>query len=274
MKNSLIFVLTLALLAGISLAQTSAQSQAGGSAQQQGSTELQTNPTPSQNATGEASASNQIAPGTQIPAELSKSVDAKKAKAGDQVVAKTTQDMLVNGRVVIPRNSKIIGHITEAKPREKGESGSTLGIAFDKIVMKGGRELPLNASIQAMAAAQNNAALSNEPIGQPTGATGGAAAGRPGGGVMGGEGRTVGNVAGTATGAAGNIGSTAGNTAGGATGSAGNARLNTNSQGVIGLSGLSLNVASDANQGTVITSQNKNVKLDSGTELMLRVNSK
>jgi hypothetical protein len=278
MKKSLFSVLTIAVLAGVSLAQTSAQSQASGSAQQQGSTELQTNPTPSQNTTAsaESSASNQISAGTMIPAELSKSVDAKKAKPGDQVIAKATQDMLANGRVVIPHGSKIIGHVTEAKAREKGEPESTLGIAFDKIVMKDGREVPVNASIQAIAAAQNNATLSNEPIGQPTGATG--ASGAPGragsGGVIGGEGRTVGNLAGTATTTAGNVGNTAGSTVGGATGAAGNARLNTNTQGVIGLSGLSLNAASDANQGTVISSQNKNVKLDSGTELMLRVNTK
>ena len=275
MKKSLFSVLTIAVLAGVSLAQTSAQSQASGSAQQQGSTELQTNPTPSQNTTAsaESSASNQISAGTMIPAELSKSVDAKKAKPGDQVIAKATQDMLANGRVVIPHGSKIIGHVTEAKAREKGEPESTLGIAFDKIVMKDGREVPVNASIQAIAAAQNNATVSNEPIGQPTGASG--APGRAGsGGVIGGEGRTVGNVAGTATTTAANVGNTAGSTVGGATGAAGNARLNTNTQGVIGLSGLSLNAASDANQGTVISSQNKNVKLDSGTELMLRVNTK
>jgi hypothetical protein len=277
MKKSLFSVLTIAVLAGVSLAQTSAQSQASGSAQPQASTELQTNSTPSQNTTAsaESSASSQVAAGTMIPAELSKSVDAKKAKPGDQVVAKTTQDMLANGRVVIPHGSKIIGHVTEAKAHEKGEPESTLGIAFDKIVMKDGREVPVNASIQAIAAAQNNAAVSNEPmIGQPTGGPGGAPGHAGSGGVMGGEGRTVGSVAGTATTAAGNVGNTVGSTLGGATGAAGNARLNTNTQGVIGLSGLSLNAASDANQGTVISSQNKNVKLDSGTELMLRVNTK
>ena len=275
MMNTLLSLLTVALLAVISLAQTSAQSQASDSAQQQGSTELQASPTPSQNttATGEASASSRIPAGTIIPAELSKSVDAKKAKPGAQVVAKTTHDKLVNGRLVIPRNSKLIGHVTEAKAREKGESGSTLGMAFDKVVMNDGREVPLNATIQAIAAAQNNAAVSNEPMmGQPTGAPGGAAPGRPGsGGVIGGVGHTAGDVAGTATSAAGDVGRTAGSTVGGATGAAGNARLNTNSQGVIGLSGLSLNTAASANEGTVISSQNKNVKLDSGTELMLRV---
>jgi hypothetical protein len=278
MKNISFSVLTMVLLTGLSLAQTAAQSQASGTAQQQGSTELQTNPTPSQNtmATGEASASGQIATGTMIPAELSKSVDAKKAKPGDQVVAKTTQDMLASGRVVIPRNSKIIGHVTEAKAREKGESESSLGIVFDKVVMRDGHELPLNASIQALAAAQSNTALDNEPMmGQPVGAPGGGAPGRTGGGGMiGGVGRTASEAGGTVANTAGNVGRTAGSTVGSASGVAGNARLNKNSQGVVGLSGLSLNAAADANQGTVISSQNKNVKLDSGTELMLRVNSK
>jgi hypothetical protein len=271
MKSKVLATLSVALLAGIALAQTSAQSPATGAAQQPGSTELETNSSPSQNtaSTGEASASNQVAPGLLIPAELSKAVDAKKAKTGDPVVAKITQDMLANGRVVIPHNSKIIGHVTQAKGREKGEAESSLGIAFDKIVMKDGRELPLNASIQAIAAAQNNAAVNNEPItGQPAGVPGGGGPGRSGG-AMGGEGRTVGNVGGTAPNS-GTIGSTSGSSAGGAPQAAPNVRLNSNSQGVIGFPGFSLNAAADASQGSVISSQNKNVKLDGGTELMLR----
>ena len=156
-----------------------------------------------------------------------------------------------------------------------GETESTLGIAFDKILMKDGREVPLNASIQALAAAQNTAALNSEPIAEPAGAPGGMGPTRSSNsGVIGGTAQTAGNVAGTATSAAGNVGSAAGSTVGSATGAATNARLNTNSQGVVGLSGLSLSGGAESAQGAVISSQNKNVKLDSGTQMMLRVNGK
>ena len=183
MKKVLFAVVFAALLTGISLAQSSTSPNSGSAAQQQGSTEMQTNPTPSQNtqATGEAAASGQIAPGTVIPAELAKSIDAKKAKQGDQVLAKTSQDLLSGGQVVIARGSKIIGHVTQAKPREKGESESTLGIAFDKLVMKDGHELPLNASIQALAGppsmATGSAAPMSESGGMPGGMSGSASGG-------------------------------------------------------------------------------------------------
>jgi len=47
-------------------------------------------------------------------------------------------------------------------------------------------------------------------------------------------------------------------------------QLTSNSQGVFGLNGLNLNAAaSNATQGSVITSAGKNVHLDSGTRLLL-----
>ena len=47
-------------------------------------------------------------------------------------------------------------------------------------------------------------------------------------------------------------------------------QLTSNSQGVFGLNGLNLNAAaSNATQGTVLTSAGKNVHLDSGTRMLL-----
>jgi len=50
-------------------------------------------------------------------------------------------------------------------------------------------------------------------------------------------------------------------------------QLTSSSQGVIGLNGLQLNsAASNATQGSVITSAGKDVKLDTGTQMLLQVN--
>src|SRR5213078_2021152 len=62
-----------------------------------------------------APAIDRIGPGTLMLAELSKSLDAKKFKPGDKVEAKLTVDLLAHGQIVIPRNVKIIGHVTDAK---------------------------------------------------------------------------------------------------------------------------------------------------------------
>jgi hypothetical protein len=250
----------------------------------------QANSSSSANAAG-SSAQGAIAEGTAINAELSKGIDSKKAKEGDQVQAKVVQDVLANGKIVVPRNSKLLGHVTQVKAGGKGEA-SSLGIAFDKAVLKNGQEVPVHAVIQALAPAprmpagnpgygDSDAGMSaaggmQSPQGGSYGTTGG---GGMNSGPVGGATSTVGGVAGSAAGAAGNVGTTAANTAGGAVGNTTNTvgmttsgQLTAASRGVMGLPGITLNA--DTNTGTngsVITNQNKNVKLDGGTQMVLRV---
>jgi len=240
-------------------------------------------------ASGSASAGNNsasLASGTAMNAELSQPVDAKKNKPGDAVTAKTTSATKSNGNVVMPKGTKLVGHIREAKARAKGESESAVGIVFDKAVMKNGQEIPLNVALQAVAASQTAASSSvaQDDLYAGGGAVSGAGAGGrgSGGGVLGGARSTAGATAGSVANTAGNVGggavnSTA-NVAGTATGAARGAvgglnaagELTSNSQGVFGLEGLNLNSAtSSSTQGSLITSSSKNVHLDSGTKLLL-----
>ena len=99
-----------------------------------------------------------LASGSTLEAALSKSLDARKNKVGDAVVAKVTKDVKSqDGKTVLRKGSKLIGHVTEAKARGKGESESALGIAFDRAVTKDGREMPVNLAIQAVGAAESAA---------------------------------------------------------------------------------------------------------------------
>ncbi len=97
----------------------------------------------------QSSASAQNA--TVIRIVLSKSLDAKKLKEGDPVEAKTETELSANG-LVAPRGSVIKGHVTQASARSKGGQQSSLGIAFDAIVLKNGQPMPLKTSIQAVGA--------------------------------------------------------------------------------------------------------------------------
>ena len=73
-----------------------------------------------------------IAPGSVIPVQLSKTLDAKKLKPGDEVYAEVTQDLKAgNGEIIVPKNTKITGKVTEAQARNKQEKESQVGIAFD-----------------------------------------------------------------------------------------------------------------------------------------------
>lgn len=204
---------------------------------------------------------NQFPAGTMIAAELSKSVDARKAKTGDKIEARIPADVLLHGKVVIPRNAKLIGQVTDVKAHSKESPDSSVGIAFDRIAMKDGRELAIQVTVQAIARPLANAALasgaSSEDASMPSGAA------RPAGGVAMGRSmpsRSPERVASIPP----------NDDSGRDAGSSDRetlAPLGPTSKGVVGMKGLSLNAAG---QASVISSQTDNVHLDSGTQLILR----
>lgn len=240
-------------------------------------------------------AQGSLAAGTAINAELDKSLDSKKAKVGDAVTARTTEAIKEDGKVVLPKGTKLIGHVTRASARSKGDSDSTLAMQFDRAEMKGGQEISVQLNVQAMAAAPGAASIGGDDLQSMGSAGAGAAAG--GRGAAGGVASTVGGAASgaastvprTTQGAAGTVNSTVDSTTNAAAGvstSAGAAvqgtsqgavggvnssgRLAANSRGVFGLNGLSLSAdSSNAAQGSVIASAGKSVQLDSGTRMLL-----
>jgi hypothetical protein len=182
-----------------------------------------------------AHAATKITPGTTIPAELTKGLDVKKVKAGDKIEAKTSVDLLSDGEVIIPKGSKITGHISDVKARSKDSKDSMVGIVFDQLSTKDGGELAIQAAIQAIGKPAESDTGSGSPMaGGPIGSAG---ASLPGGG--------------------------SGQSSGGSGGS-----LNPSSQGVVGLRGLSL---STSGQASVINASNENIHLESGTQLILRI---
>jgi len=92
-----------------------------------------------------------LPPGTVLSVDLSKSLDAKKSKPNDKIEAKTASDLLLHGQIVVPRNTKIVGHVTEAKAHSKSSPGSEIKFTFDRVLLKGGSELPLQLTVQAIA---------------------------------------------------------------------------------------------------------------------------
>ena len=216
----------------------------------------------------QVASAGELQAGSTMQAQLTKPLDARKNKAGDEVMAKTTQDVKSDGHVVIPKGSKLVGHVTEVRAQTKDQAGSALGITFDRALLKSGTSIPISSSIQAIGRAQASAAAAEDDM--VTGGAGGSAMGSPsartaGGGLLNGVGTTASRVVNTAN-------STTGAAATGA-GSVASGSLTSTSQGVVGLRGLSLAAdASNSTHGSVITSNGGNVHLDSGTELVLRVN--
>ena len=218
----------------------------------------------------QTNSSPRIAPGSVIPVQLTKTIDAKRAKTGDQVTAKVTQDMrAVNGQILVAKDTKVVGHVTEAQARSKEQSQSQVGIAFDHVVTKQGDEESLPMSIQAIIAPASLSS-SNANGGGDNGSSG---ADRSAGGMTPGNasGRSAGMGIGVPQQAPSSMPAGSGEASAQAAGTNAHQPITGNTQGVVGISNLTLSTTSTTPQGSLLVSDKNNVKLDSGTLILLRV---
>lgn len=208
-------------------------------------------------AKGAQSASPQNAPensGNEIkgafPITLVRNLDSKKLKEGDTVVCQTAVALHARSGLLIPTGSKVIGHVTQATARSKGNPDSTLGIVFDKIEISKGKDVPMKGTLQAVG---------------PSLGGGGPDTGVAGGLGMGGGGSAGGTAADTATVAPPTSGGLAGPNSGiHPLDTKSKPILNAQSQGVLGIKNLEMG------KDSVLTTTNKELKLDSGTQMMIR----
>jgi Bacterial conjugation TrbI-like protein len=241
-------------------------SQAPAAAQQPSSAQPQPPAGAQNSAADQAGSAKRIAPGSIIPVELTKTVDAKKAKQGDEVVAKVPEDLKSNsGQVVVPKDTRVIGHVTEVQARNKEQKESELGIVFNRAVMKDGTEMQMPMSIQAIIGQQNN--NNNQQAGASTAQPNESTAGMPNPNAAGSRGGMGGSGAPANNPPAGDNSSQASN------GPSKRPQITSQTEGVIGISNLKLeSTAPNGTQGSLVTSEKNNVKLESGTMMLLKVN--
>ena len=207
--------------------------------------------------------------GVAINVMLDHALDSKKAKVGESVVARTTEDAKQGGRVVLPKGSKLTGHVTQSSARSKGDNNSTLALRFDRVEVKGGHEeMPLDVNLEALAPPPAAAPIGGQDLegmgnsGSPSGMPN-RGGGMPGAGT-GSAGRTTTttpmprNTDSPPPGPPADPGSSSGTL------------IRQGSHGVYGLEGLSLETAAaGSGQGAVIVSAGKSVHLDGGTRMLL-----
>jgi hypothetical protein len=262
MKTVSISIFLCGLVVGIAAAQDAARPSASPPSEPQTSSPAQP---PAQAAAPQSSAPAQptrIAAGTVIPVSLTKSVDAKKAKTGDEVIAKVTEDMKTSsGEVVVPKDTKVVGRVTEVQSRNKEQKESAIGIAFDRAVMKNGSEMQMPMSIQAIIGQQNN---QNSGNAGPTGV--------PNAGTSGSPSPSRAGAAGSAQFPTPSDPNAGNNMPRDTPGTNARPPITAQTEGVVGISDVKLTTAAPANQGSLVSSEKNNVKLESGTWMLLRVN--
>ncbi|HEX6126420.1 MAG TPA: hypothetical protein VFZ23_13680 [Pyrinomonadaceae bacterium] len=201
--------------------------------------------------------------GMNITAELRKTLDVKRARVGDEIVLKTTQAVRQDGEIVIPKGANLIGRVTEVQRRTKENSGSRIGLVFDRLH---GKELslPLSATIVSIAnvATGVNAgdAFMSDVSGssQTTASTSSAGSGR----LLGGVTNTVGTLVNTTAQTAGTVTNTAGQTLG-------------NTANMIGstLNGVQISTEASGSVGgsTILSAPNRDLRIEKGARFQIRV---
>src|ERR1700751_3437791 len=92
-----------------------------------------------------------LSTGTAINASLVGSLDSEKSKPGDMVNAIVTEPVIYQRSVLLPKGSRIVGHVVRTGAGSDGAQGAALFVEFDRVVLKNGETAELNAGIQALA---------------------------------------------------------------------------------------------------------------------------
>jgi hypothetical protein len=100
--------------------------------------------------TAEGAAPAHVVQMVNLVANVDKTIDTKKAKAGDPFTAKVTTAGKLDDGSDIPVGSVLEGHVDSVTPSEnKGDS--VLTVTIDKLAIKGGKEIPIKATITHVA---------------------------------------------------------------------------------------------------------------------------
>lgn len=113
-----------------------------------------------------------------VAGELQTKIDSKSAKPGETVVVKTTEKATTANGTVIPKGSKIIGHVTDVAAHDSSNPNGRVTLQFDQAQLKGGQQVPIKSVLQSVApaageGAPSDAFSSSAPTAMPSG--GGAA---------------------------------------------------------------------------------------------------
>jgi hypothetical protein len=233
-----------------------------------------------------------------VTGELEGKLDSKTAKAGDRVVLKTTDKVQTADGTVIPRGSRLVGHVTEVRPYDKEHGSAQMAIAFDRAELKNGQSIAIytlirgvNLSASAMAASNENLASSDDTIGAPMGSGGQGMGGGRSNGVLrgvGGAADETGTLAGGTMERTGNPAGTLSEPARAGLGATENTAVQTAGHGDLNLSGSAhaaaaaraiphptgipgVMLAGNSSSSGLLLASRKNIQFDSGTQMQLGI---
>jgi hypothetical protein len=227
-------------------------------------------------AKAEAQNSNQtvfLDSGAQLSAELLATIEAGKAKPGDEFKMRTLKPVVVGGKEMIAKGSVLTGHVVESAKAQGKEGPSRLQLCFDQLRNKN-LTMPLSATIEQITQVSVNSQSQIDDLGASSGAGGAGAnaggatrsrtstSGGSGGGLLGGVTGTVNNTVGGVVGATGQVtGQAPGQVIATANGATANAK---------GLIAITSTSSAEASGNSTLSLNGKNVKVEKGAVFLLR----
>lgn len=225
-----------------------------------------------------------------VTGELQGKLDAKHAKVGDRVVLKTTEKVQTSDGTVIPRGTRLVGHVTQVQTRDSTHAVSQLAIAFDRAEMKNGQSLPVHTLIRGVNPSPSAMAMNSDSqmsaIDEPSGggAMSGGRGGRGGGGLLAGGGNVAGGLVDKTSASTSSLAERAGGTVNGdmvgAVQVAGHGDVNENLGAhqfaaaravphATAIPGVML--AGDSSASGVFSASKKDIEFESGTQMQLGI---
>jgi hypothetical protein len=220
-----------------------------------------------------------IQSGTHVAGQLQNTLDARKAKMGDQVVLKTTQAIKSDGHIVVSKGARLLGHVTSVEQKTSANGQSQIGLLFDRLE-SGSLAVPITATISSITRSATHAQASQDDMfGSDTStmtssrstATTQRSGGSQSGGLLGGVTNTAGGVVNTTTSAVGGVASGATSAVGSTVHSTTSAAGQTTAGVGRSLGGIQINESSStsAQGGSTLSLQGGNLRLEKDTTFNL-----
>lgn len=104
--------------------------------------------------------------GLVIVVRLETQLDSGKSRPSDRFYARIEETVVdERGAMILPKNLLLLGHVTEVSPAQMRRRSGLIEIAFDKLVMADGRELPIRGNLtSADAEERKNLRLDEEGV--------------------------------------------------------------------------------------------------------------
>ena len=88
--------------------------------------------------------------GTVVALRIDTYLSSDSSSVGDRFTATVFRSVVVEGRVIVPENTKVEGHVTGATPTERGGRAGTLAVAFDRVVFSAGSSVQIDGTLTTL----------------------------------------------------------------------------------------------------------------------------